>query len=92
MSAEEAAGFDIPLADRCAYIPLDAAKINIAARSGDAIWFKLLDVPIGNGTPEYPNGDTVQVAEPWSPPKAFTDVSSVLGKRSGLFVNDGKRP
>jgi len=34
----------------------------------------------------------VQVAEPWSPPKAFTDVSSVLGKRSGLFVNDGKRP
>jgi len=71
MSIEEAAAFNIPIHERAAYVRLDAAKINIAARSGEAVWFKLVGVNIGNGDERYPGGDTVQVAEPWKPPKAF---------------------
>jgi hypothetical protein len=85
MSEEEAVGFNVPIAERCAYVRLDAAKINIAARPGDATWFKLVGVPIGNGTPEYPNGDTVQVAEPWSPSKPFDDIDVAL---ANLILND----
>ena len=33
---------------------------------------------IGNGTPEYPAGDTVQVVKPWTPPEAWGDLSSAL--------------
>jgi RecA-family ATPase len=85
MSAEEAEGFDIPLSERCAYVRLDAAKINIAARPGDATWFKLISVAIGNGTPEYPNGDHIQVAEPWTPPTAFAGVDGAL---ANVILND----
>jgi hypothetical protein len=33
-------------------------------------------VPIGNSTKEYPNGDTVQVVEPWSPPSTWADTTT----------------
>lgn len=77
MSETEAAAFNISPDDRCTYVRLDPAKINIAARSAKATWFKIVGEPIGNGTPEYPNGDTVQVVEPWSPPDAWADTTSV---------------
>jgi hypothetical protein len=34
-------------------------------RSGRATWFRLIGVSLGNGTDMYPNGDSMQVVEPW---------------------------
>jgi hypothetical protein len=85
MSEEEAELFGIPKSERCAYVRLDAAKINIAVRPGDAVWFKLVSVALGNRTETYPNGDHIQVAEPWTPPTAFAGVDEVL---ANLILDD----
>jgi hypothetical protein len=76
MSEEEARGFSIDPDIRHSYIRLDPAKVNIAARSNKATWFHIVGVPIGNDTPEYPAGDTIQVVEPWSPPDPWAGTSS----------------
>lgn len=77
MSEDEAKAFSISVEDRLQYVRLDSAKINIAARSGRADWFRLVGVPLDNGTAEYPNGDMVQVVEPWSPPETWSGLSSI---------------
>jgi hypothetical protein len=76
MSEAEAKIFNIAAEDRCAYVRLDPAKVNIAARSGKAEWFHIVGQPIGNATAEYPNGDTIQVVEPWKPPDAWGGTTS----------------
>jgi hypothetical protein len=78
MSEDEATTFGINPDDRCSYVRLDGAKVNIAPRSGKATWFHIIGVPIGNATEEYPSGDTVQVVEPWSPPDTWAGLSSHL--------------
>lgn len=75
MSESEAHAFNVGPEDRCAYVRLDPAKVNIAARSTKATWFKIVGQPIGNGCAEYPNGDTIQVVEPWSPPDAWANTT-----------------
>ena len=75
MSEEEALTFNVSLEDRASYIRLDPAKLNIAARVSKATWFHIIGTPIQNGTAEYPNGDMVQVVEPWRPPELWADVS-----------------
>jgi len=77
MSEVEAKIFNIDAENRGAYVRLDPAKVNIAARSGKAEWFHIVGQPIGSATAEYPNGDTVQVVEPWSPPDAWTGTTSI---------------
>jgi hypothetical protein len=74
MSEEEARAFNIDNDERLGYIRLDSAKVNITARSGGATWFHLVGVPIGNGSELYPNGDTVQVVEPWKPRSIWADL------------------
>jgi len=76
MSEDEAEGFNIDAADRWSYIRLDSAKVNIAAHSTKAEWFHIVGVPLGNGTKQYPNGDTVQVVEPWTPPDIWAGLRS----------------
>ena len=76
MSEAEAKIFNIDAADRFSYVRLDSAKVNIAAPSGKAEWFRIVGQPIGNGTDEYPNGDTIQVVEPWAPPDAWKDTTT----------------
>jgi hypothetical protein len=96
MSEDEAAAFNITSKDRCSYVRLDAAKVNIAARSGRATWFHIIGVPIGNASAEYPNGDTVQVVEPWSPPDTWdgldTDTLNIVLTEieRGVLDEDGK--
>jgi hypothetical protein len=75
MSEDEAKLYGIPVEDRSDYIRLDTAKVNLIRRSGKPTWFKLVGVPIGNATPEYPNGDTIQTVEPWSPPDLWADLA-----------------
>ena len=78
MSETEAEGFDISPDDRRDFVRLDDAKINLARRSGNATWFTLIGVPLGNNDidPNYPHGDTVQTAERWFPPDLFAGIST----------------
>src|SRR5262249_43474101 len=95
MSEDEAKMFNIDPADRSAYVRLDPAKVNIAARSTKAEWFHIVGQPIGNTTTEYPKGDTVQVVEPWSPPDAWKDTSTEVLNRIlddiARGTDDGRR-
>jgi hypothetical protein len=74
MTREEAEQFGQPEIERRSLIRMDSAKVNIAPPAADAKWFKLVSVPLGNVTPQYPNGDHVQVAEPWAPSSPFGDL------------------
>jgi hypothetical protein len=76
MSETEAKSFNIPPDERFGYVRLDSAKVNIASRASAATWFRIFGVDIGNGTAEYEAGDTVQVAEPWTPPDAWSGLSN----------------
>lgn len=55
--------------DRQRYACLSDAKLNLAPR-GDAIWYEIVGVDIGNGTPAYPRGDNIQTVRRWHPPQA----------------------
>jgi hypothetical protein len=76
MSEVEAKTFGVAVEDRRPYIRLDSAKVNITPPSGKATWFRLVGVPIGNATQEYPHGDTVQVVETWNPPQTWEGLAS----------------
>jgi hypothetical protein len=71
-------GKDLAIApeDRWQYVRLDNAKANMAPRGNKATWLKLEQVKLGNGTQDYPNGDTVAAMVAWDPPKV-TDTLSV---------------
>lgn len=56
---------------------IDDAKINLAP-PGETIWFKLVDVEIGNRTETYPRGDHVQTVEIWQPPDLWSGISTDL--------------
>jgi hypothetical protein len=96
MSEGEAKIFGIDPENRRTYVRLDSAKVNIAAPSGQAEWFHIVGQPIGNATAEYPNGDTIQVVEPWSPPNAWTGTTSaglnaiLTDIDRGITDDDGK--
>lgn len=97
MTAADAQTFNIEPDQRFGYVRLDPAKVNIAARSDKATWFKIIGVRIDNATPEYPAGDTIQVAEPWSPPDAwaglsFTTLNAILDQIATGICDDDGRP
>jgi hypothetical protein len=77
MSKEEAEEFGIGPDDRASYIRLDPAKVNITKHASMATWFRLHSQPIGNGTEDYPNGDDMQVAKPWTPPGRWEGTETV---------------
>ena len=69
MTTGEATSFSIPAADRRLHVRVDDAKNNMARPSENAEWIRLASHSLGNGTTDYPHGDNVQVAVPWSPPE-----------------------
>jgi hypothetical protein len=75
MNEGEAEQFAISPDDRHQYVRLDSAKVNVVPHAGRAAWFWLVSVPIGNGDNTYPTSDTVQAAEPWTPPSTWTDIT-----------------
>jgi hypothetical protein len=77
MSEDEASTHGIAAEDRGEYIRLDRAKVNLIGRAGKPEWFQLIGVAIGNATPEYEAGDTIQVVVPWAPTSPWADVSAV---------------
>jgi hypothetical protein len=78
MSTAEAERFGITDDVRRDYVRLDRAKLNHARSSGSATWFHLVSVSIGNATPEYPSGDSVQTLEPWVPPETWEGLDTPL--------------
>jgi hypothetical protein len=76
MSPDEANTFNVSPEERFAYVRLDSAKVNIAPRGDKAVWFRLVGQPINNGTEDYPNGDNIQVAEPWAPPETWAGLDN----------------
>lgn len=75
MSEQEAKDLGIPDEDRSLYLRISGSKENYAPRAREAKWFKLLSVPLGNGTAQYPEGDNMAVATVWVPPSPFAGVS-----------------
>ncbi|WP_161993649.1 helicase RepA family protein [Muricoccus nepalensis] len=75
MTPDEASGFGIPEGQRRRYVRLDEGRASIAPPSEKARWFELANVNLGNGTPEYPEGDDVQALAAWEPPALLKDLS-----------------
>jgi hypothetical protein len=82
MTAKEAKSFLINEDERRRYVRIANGKANLAPAAG-ADWFRLVGVPLGNGSKEYPNGDNVQTVERWTPPTV-----AVRGALSDAEKND----
>jgi AAA domain/Bifunctional DNA primase/polymerase, N-terminal len=78
MSPEEAQSLGLDDSGRKSLIRMDSGKVNIAPPMTEAKWFRLVGVPIGNGTDLYPAGDTVQTVEPWTPPDKWAGLGSYI--------------
>jgi hypothetical protein len=78
MTSQEAVDFGVSEVDRRSLIRLDSAKVNIVPPAAQARWFRLVGVPLGNATPDYPNGDEVQTVEVWIPPDTWAGLSHHL--------------
>jgi hypothetical protein len=77
MSENERELFGIATKDVARLIRLDSGKTNLCPAS-IADWFEIVGVSIGNGTPDYPNGDTVQTVRPWTPPNMWNDINPAM--------------
>jgi AAA domain-containing protein len=78
MSPEEGQAFRLSEVERRHLIRLDSAKVNITPHMGDAKWFRLVGVEIGNANDLYPHGDQVQTVEPWTPPDTYAGLSNLM--------------
>ena len=76
MTAEEAERLGVPEATRWRHVRLDDAKANLAPRAESARWFRLETVALGNGTADYPGGDSVAAVTAWRPPSAFAALDT----------------
>ena len=95
MTDVEREQFGLTEAERRSLIRVDSAKVNIAPPSIEARWFRIVGVPIGNGTDLYPHGDEVPTVEPWTPPDIWEEISiSVANEildRIDAALPDGRR-
>jgi hypothetical protein len=89
MNEEEAKQFGIPAEQRALYVRLDSSKVNIAPPSGEATWFKLVGVQLGNKTADYPNGDDVQTVQRWQPPETWENVTTAQLNASLTDIDAG---
>ena len=78
MSETEREQFGLSEAERRSLVRIDSAKVNIVPPSIEARWFRIVGVPLANGTELYPHGDTVPAAEPWQPPDMWRDLSTSI--------------
>ncbi|MBO9407644.1 AAA family ATPase [Shimia sp. R9_1] len=73
MTSAEAANFAIPAEEAFKYIRVDNGKANLAP-AAKAVWRKIEPMGLGNGTPQYPDGDSVGVPVDWSPPTPMVET------------------
>jgi len=81
MSVEEAQTFGLSEDKRRQLVRMDSAKVNLTPPMTMAKWFRLVDVPLGNPSTLYPNGDNVQTVEPWTPPDTWAGLNNDLLNR-----------
>jgi hypothetical protein len=89
MSPEEATVFSVIDSERYQYVRHDRAKVNNAKRTGPTKWYRLIGVPLENGTPEYPNGDEVQTVEPWLPPGVWDGTNADILEAILIRIDGG---
>lgn len=77
MSPDESKHYGIPEDERRRLVRLDDGKANLAPLSGTR-WYRMASVNLQNGTPDYPNGDNLQVVEQWTPPDTWAGLSCAL--------------
>ncbi|WP_299425129.1 AAA family ATPase [uncultured Shimia sp.] len=73
MTSAEATNFAIPAEEAFKYFRVDNGKANLAP-AAKAVWRKIEPVGLGNGTPQYPDGDSVGVPVEWSPPTPMAET------------------
>lgn len=79
MTDKDAARFGIADTDRRDYLRVENGKANLSRAEGGR-WLRLAGVPLGNGMGLWPRGDTIGVAERWTPPTAQPATSSDLAR------------
>lgn len=92
MTDAEREQFGLTDAERRSLIRVDSAKVNIAPPSISARWFRIVGVPLGNGTDLYPRGDEVPTVELWSPPDFWQQIpANKILDQIELGLSDGRR-
>jgi hypothetical protein len=89
MTPEEAQTFGVSEEERRCLVRMDSATVNIAPPAAHTKWFRLIGVPLGNATEQYPHGDVVQTVEPWVPPDIWTDLSIDVLNRILTVIDNG---
>jgi len=92
MAAEDADRLGVAPAERFRYVRLDDAKANLAPRADAALWYRMEGIPLGNGTENYPNGDTVAALAPWKPASPFAGLSPEDCNRALDQIDAGPAP
>ena len=88
MSKTEAQGFGITeQAERRSIFRVDNGKAN-RSPAGNAAWFKIESVDIGNGTDNRP-ADMVGAVASWTPPDPFDNVTTEHLRQVQAIVADG---
>ena len=64
------------IADPWRYIRIAGSKENYAPPPEKTSWFKLVSVPLGNGTDDYPAGDEIGVATTWQARPMFEGMDA----------------
>ena len=78
MTKKEAEALDIAESERRFCFRIGHPKANMAPPPLEAEWYRLVSVPIGNGTGPYPGGDHVQAIECFEPPPLLSGLSATI--------------
>jgi hypothetical protein len=89
MSKEEAERADVD--NPTSYFNAASGKANLAPRGDKATWYRIVGVPLWNGSsPLDPAGDVVGVVESWKWPDAFAEVSLDDAKEVQRRIGEGE--
>ncbi|MCP3397139.1 AAA family ATPase [Bradyrhizobium sp. CCGB20] len=82
MSEKEAKKAGIDPKDRFSYFRVTNVKANMSKRSGQADWYRIVSVKLGNGT-KWSAGDSVGVVEKWQWPSEEATANDVTTEQLG---------
>jgi hypothetical protein len=91
LTQEQAERFGIDEEERQFIRRIDRGKVNTVAPNERTQWFKLVGVPLDNGKGNkfYPQGDTVQTIECWTPPDVRESLSRELADAIIAEIGNG---
>ena len=98
MTEPEATGLNISDDDRRDFFRVDVGKSNMGQIGTGSLhgadWFRMRSQALGNTgvDPRWPEGDHVQVIEPWTPPDAFTGLTNFRANEILTAINQGMDP